>query len=126
MRAASTAASRRVVQQAPLESRSLRENVHRSGDHQAEDDQRDERLERYVDYLVLGFTTSTAFSPTDVMPMSPWASRLAAVSVPPTFLYSRFIMTSVSSSRFTYCSPETSRTASLMVPPLNAYGVIPG
>jgi hypothetical protein len=28
---------------------------------------------RYVDYLILGLTTSTAFSPTDVMPMSAWA-----------------------------------------------------
>ena len=28
---------------------------------------------RYVDYLALGFTTSTAFSPTDVMPVSAWA-----------------------------------------------------
>jgi hypothetical protein len=28
---------------------------------------------RYVDYLVLGLTTSTAFSPTDVMPMAGWA-----------------------------------------------------
>ena len=27
----------------------------------------------YVDYFVLGITTSTAFSPTDVMPMVPWA-----------------------------------------------------
>ena len=27
----------------------------------------------YVDYLILGVTTSTAFSPTDVMPMTPWA-----------------------------------------------------
>jgi len=27
----------------------------------------------YVDYLVLGVTTSMAFSPTDVMPMVPWA-----------------------------------------------------
>jgi hypothetical protein len=27
----------------------------------------------YVDYLVLGLTTSTAFSPTDVMPMVSWA-----------------------------------------------------
>jgi uncharacterized membrane protein len=27
----------------------------------------------YVDYLVLGVTTSTAFSPTDVMPMTAWA-----------------------------------------------------
>jgi hypothetical protein len=28
---------------------------------------------QYVDYFVLGFTTSTAFSPTDVMPLAPWA-----------------------------------------------------
>ena len=28
---------------------------------------------QYVDYLVLGVTTSMAFSPTDVMPMVPWA-----------------------------------------------------
>ena len=28
---------------------------------------------QYVDYFVLGFTTSTAFSPTDVMPLTPWA-----------------------------------------------------
>jgi hypothetical protein len=27
----------------------------------------------YIDYLVLGLTTSTAFSPTDVMPMASWA-----------------------------------------------------
>ena len=27
----------------------------------------------YIDYLVLGLTTSTAFSPTDVMPMVHWA-----------------------------------------------------
>ncbi len=27
----------------------------------------------YVDYFVLGLTTSMAFSPTDVMPMKPWA-----------------------------------------------------
>jgi hypothetical protein len=27
----------------------------------------------YVDYLILGITTSTAFSPTDVMPMTAWA-----------------------------------------------------
>ena len=27
---------------------------------------------RYVDYAILGLTTSTAFSPTDVMPMRPW------------------------------------------------------
>lgn len=28
---------------------------------------------RYVDYFVLGISTSMAFSPTDVMPMTPWA-----------------------------------------------------
>jgi hypothetical protein len=28
---------------------------------------------RYVDYFTLGVTTSMAFSPTDVMPMVPWA-----------------------------------------------------
>ena len=34
---------------------------------------------RYVDYLALGFTTSTAFSPTDVMPMAPWAKLTMAL-----------------------------------------------
>jgi hypothetical protein len=34
---------------------------------------------RYVDYLALGFTTSTAFSPTDVMPMAPWAKLSMAL-----------------------------------------------
>ena len=34
---------------------------------------------QYVDYLILGFTTSTAFSPTDVMPMARWAKLLMAV-----------------------------------------------
>lgn len=33
----------------------------------------------YVDYLILGLTTSTAFSPTDVMPMSHWAKLLMAL-----------------------------------------------
>jgi hypothetical protein len=33
----------------------------------------------YVDYLVLGITTSTAFSPTDVMPMTPWAKLVMAM-----------------------------------------------
>jgi hypothetical protein len=33
----------------------------------------------YVDYFVLGITTSMAFSPTDVMPMKPWA-KLAMVT----------------------------------------------
>ncbi len=28
---------------------------------------------RFVDYLYLGLTNSTAFSPTDVMPLAPWA-----------------------------------------------------
>ena len=36
-------------------------------------------LPRYVDYLALGFTTSTAFSPTDVMPMAPWAKLMMAL-----------------------------------------------
>jgi hypothetical protein len=34
---------------------------------------------QYVDYLILGLTTSTAFSPTDVMPISHWAKLLMAV-----------------------------------------------
>jgi hypothetical protein len=34
---------------------------------------------RYVDYLILGVTTSTAFSPTDVMPMSAWAKLTMAL-----------------------------------------------
>jgi hypothetical protein len=34
---------------------------------------------RYVDYLVLGLTTSTAFSPTDVMPMRAWAKLMMAL-----------------------------------------------
>jgi hypothetical protein len=33
----------------------------------------------YVDYLILGLTTSTAFSPTDVMPVSRWAKLLMAL-----------------------------------------------
>ena len=28
---------------------------------------------RFVDYLYLGFTNATAFSPTDAMPIAPWA-----------------------------------------------------
>ena len=36
-------------------------------------------LPRYVDYLILGVTTSTAFSPTDVMPMSAWAKLTMAL-----------------------------------------------
>jgi hypothetical protein len=34
---------------------------------------------QYVDYLILGVTTSTAFSPTDVMPMTAWAKLMMAV-----------------------------------------------
>ena len=34
---------------------------------------------QYVDYLILGLTTSTAFSPTDVMPMARWAKLAMAL-----------------------------------------------
>jgi uncharacterized membrane protein len=34
---------------------------------------------RYVDYLLLGITTSTAFSPTDVMPLTAWAKLTMAM-----------------------------------------------
>jgi uncharacterized membrane protein len=34
---------------------------------------------QYVDYLILGLTTSTAFSPTDVMPISTWAKLTMAL-----------------------------------------------
>ena len=34
---------------------------------------------RFVDYLYLGFTNATAFSPTDVMPLVPWAKIAMAV-----------------------------------------------
>jgi hypothetical protein len=34
---------------------------------------------QYVDYLILGITTSTAFSPTDVMPMTAWAKLMTAL-----------------------------------------------
>ena len=33
----------------------------------------------FVDYLYLGFTNSTAFSPTDVMPLVPWAKSAMTV-----------------------------------------------
>ena len=33
---------------------------------------------RYLDYLYLGFTNATAFSPTDVMPLARWAKLLMA------------------------------------------------
>jgi hypothetical protein len=34
---------------------------------------------RYTDYLVLGLTTNTAFSPTDIMPMVLWAKLTMAL-----------------------------------------------
>ena len=34
---------------------------------------------QYADYFVLGLTTSTAFSPTDVMPVSVWAKLTMAL-----------------------------------------------
>jgi len=34
---------------------------------------------RFIDYLYLGFTNATAFSPTDTMPLAPWAKIAMAV-----------------------------------------------
>lgn len=34
---------------------------------------------QFVDYLYLGFTNATAFSPTDVMPLRPWAKLAMAL-----------------------------------------------
>jgi hypothetical protein len=34
---------------------------------------------RFVDYLYLGFTNTTAFSPTDVMPLAPWTKLAMAL-----------------------------------------------
>jgi hypothetical protein len=34
---------------------------------------------RLIDYLYLGLTNSTAFSPTDVMPLAPWAKIVMGV-----------------------------------------------
>ncbi|MEU6986229.1 hypothetical protein ABZ946_22780 [Streptomyces sp. NPDC046324] len=34
---------------------------------------------RFIDYLYLGFTNATAFSPTDVMPLVPWAKIVMSV-----------------------------------------------
>jgi len=34
---------------------------------------------RYVDYLYVSFTNATAFSPTDTMPLTPWAKMLMLV-----------------------------------------------
>ena len=36
-------------------------------------------LPRFIDYLYLGFTNATAFSPTDVKPIAPWAKIAMAV-----------------------------------------------
>ena len=36
-------------------------------------------LPRFIDYLYLGFTNATAFSPTDVKPIAPWAKVAMAV-----------------------------------------------
>ncbi len=34
---------------------------------------------RFIDYLYLGLTNATAFSPTDVMPLAPWAKIVMSV-----------------------------------------------
>ena len=34
---------------------------------------------RFIDYLYLGFTNATAFSPTDTMPLAPWAKLAMTV-----------------------------------------------
>jgi len=34
---------------------------------------------RFIDYLYLAFTNATAFSPTDAMPLAPWAKIAMAV-----------------------------------------------
>ncbi len=34
---------------------------------------------RFIDYLYLGFTNATAFSPTDAMPLAPWAKMTMAL-----------------------------------------------
>jgi uncharacterized membrane protein len=34
---------------------------------------------RFIDYLYLGFTNATAFSPTDTMPLAPWAKIVMTV-----------------------------------------------
>lgn len=40
------------------------------------DDLDPEREPRFVDYLYVAFTNSTAFSPTDTMPLSGWAKLM--------------------------------------------------
>lgn len=34
---------------------------------------------RFIDYLYLGLTNATAFSPTDVMPLAPWAKTVMSI-----------------------------------------------
>ena len=34
---------------------------------------------RFIDYLYLGLTNATAFSPTDAMPLAPWAKITMAL-----------------------------------------------
>ena len=38
-----------------------------------------------IDYLYLGFTNATAFSPTDVMPLAHWAKMAMAFTSPKRF-----------------------------------------
>jgi hypothetical protein len=38
-----------------------------------------DRRPRFIDYLYLGFTNATAFSPTDVMALVPWAKIAMAI-----------------------------------------------
>ena len=40
----------------------------------------------FVDYLYLGFTNSTAFSPTDVMPLVPWAKSAMTLQATVSFV----------------------------------------
>jgi hypothetical protein len=42
---------------------------------------------RFIDYLYLGFTNATAFSPTDAMPLAPWAKiTMARFATPATMI----------------------------------------
>lgn len=50
---------------------------------------------------------------------------IGLVLAAPAATYSRFIIASASSSRSTNSSPEMSTIACLIVPPVNAYGVVP-
>jgi hypothetical protein len=40
---------------------------------------RSDWIPHYIDYLYVSFTNATAFSPTDTMPLTPWAKMLMAV-----------------------------------------------